>query len=131
MRLALALMLLASPLMAQRTHEIRESGVVATAWVLDVAYVSAASAGYGALRLTKVRPTPAAAATASVNLLLHVRGWVMGQYRPSADWAFDFVTRGAPAIVLAVCETKGRKACALGLATLAASYVVLMPHASP
>jgi hypothetical protein len=115
---------------AQRHHTVTD-GVTAPAWMFDVTYVAAASAGYGALRLLKVRPTPAAAATASVNLLLHLRGWAMGQYGPSADWAFDFTTRGGPAVVLAVCEAKGRKACAVALAVLAAGYVAFMPSASP
>jgi hypothetical protein len=120
----------ADVLHAQRSHAVTD-GVTAPAWMFDVTYVAAASAGYGALRLARVRPTPAAAATASVNILLHVRGWLRGEYRPSMDWAFDFTTRGGPAIALAVCEVKGRKACAVALGVLAASYVALMPNASP
>lgn len=130
-KLAIALVLLASPLAAQRTREIKESGVTATAWMFDVSYAAASGAGYGALRLLGARPMPSAVATASVNVILHVRGWIKGDYQPSADWAFDFVTRGGPAVMLAVCETKGRKACAIAIGALASSYLILAKHASP
>lgn len=127
---AVALVVAVAPAHAQRSAVVTD-GVTAPAWMFDVSYAAASSAGYGALRLAGVRPAPAAALAASVNVVLHLRGWAMGDYRPSADWLFDFTTRGGPAVVLAVCETKGRRWCVGALAALAASYVALTPSASP
>lgn len=116
---------------AQRAKDICESGTCAEAWMFDVTYAAGASAGYGALRLVGLRPTLAAATAASVNVVLHLGGWIKGDYRPSKDWLFDFTTRGAPALVLAVCETKGKRWCLASIGATVASYLAFAPHASP
>lgn len=127
----LLVLCLAARLDAQRAKEVRESGVTATAWMFDVTYAAAASAGYGALRLAGVKPLPAAVAVASVNVVLHVAGWARGEYRPSLDWVFDFSTRGAPALVLMACETKGRRWCLVAVGANLALYAATMRAASP
>lgn len=115
----------------ERWKRVAHDGFDAPVWVHHVVNASASATGYGALRLAGMTPAPAAATVVGVGVAAHVRGWLMGDYRPSLDWAFDAVTRGGPALALAVCETKGRRACALAVGALLGAYLVTLPAASP
>jgi hypothetical protein len=111
--------------------ETKHDGYTAPKWVHDVVYASASTTGYGAARLVGMKPVHAAATVNAVALSFHLRGWIRGDYRPSKDWAFDAVTRGGPALVLAACESKGRKVCVLALSAFMGAYVVALPWGHP
>lgn len=143
-RLLLAALLLAASLavtatvargqrIEERWKRIAHDGVDAPTWMFDVAYMAASAAGYGAARLTTLGPRTSAAVVAVVAESFHVRLWLMGRKRSllTGDDLFDLTTRAAPATVLAVCETQGRRWCVGALALLLASYAVTYRYASP
>lgn len=115
----------------ERLKRIAHDGFDAPVWVHHTLAATAGTTGYGGARLVGLDPVPAAAVVTTVQLGLHVRGWIMGQYGPSADWWADSIVRAGPSWVLVVCEKRRRRDCALAVGAFLASYRVAIEYTSP